>query len=176
MADQRRSQAHGHGADREHSNDDPSGTRPRSTPQAALLVNTRTMSPVFTPPRPPAGKLLDRAPRAIADVLRAHGVPHEAIATEVGEMSGVRIAPTNDRQVVGVMNEFAFQGGAVRSNNQWVKPVTPSWGRGCRQCLTWVISVISAPSRHSAPSTEIAGSQARLGRSTRALAMSRERR
>ncbi len=78
-------------------------------PQAALLVNTRTMIPVFTP-LAPAGKLLDRAPEAIAAVLRAHGVSDDVIATELNEMSEVRIAQTNDRQIVGVMNEFAFQG------------------------------------------------------------------
>ena len=39
-------------------------------PQAALLVNSQTMIPVFTP-LAPAGKLLDRAPDAIAEVLRA---------------------------------------------------------------------------------------------------------
>jgi len=81
-------------------------------PQVALLVNSRTMIPVFTP-LAPAGKLLDRAPEAIADVLRAHGVPGDAIASELEEMYEVRVAPTNDRQVVGVMNEFAFQGEGV---------------------------------------------------------------
>jgi hypothetical protein len=78
-------------------------------PQAALLVNTRTMIPVFTP-LAPASKLLDRVPEAIAEVLRAHGVSETTIARELAEMSEVRIAPTNDRQIVGVMNEFAFQG------------------------------------------------------------------
>jgi hypothetical protein len=77
-------------------------------PQAALLVNTRTMIPVFTL-LAPAGELLDRAPAAIAEVLRAHGIPADAIAAELNEMSEVRVAPTNDRQIVGVMNEFVFQ-------------------------------------------------------------------
>ena len=85
-------------------------------PQAALLVNSRTMIPVFTP-LAPAGKLLDRAPEAIAAVLRAHGVPDDAVAAELAEMSDVRVAPTNDRQVVGVMNEFAFQGEGVWGPN-----------------------------------------------------------
>ena len=76
-------------------------------PQAALLVNSRTMIPVLTL-LAPAGKLPDRVPDAIADVLRAHSVPDDAIAAELNEMSDVRIAPTNDRQIVGVMNEFAF--------------------------------------------------------------------
>jgi hypothetical protein len=52
-------------------------------PQVALLVNQRTFVPVFVP-LAPAATLLDRAPEAIA--------------------------PTNDRSVVGVMNEFAFHG------------------------------------------------------------------
>jgi len=81
-------------------------------PQAALLVNSQTMIPVFTP-LAPAGKLLDRAPDAIAEVLRAHGVPDDVTAAERVEMSKVLIAPTNDRQIVGVMNEFAFQGEGV---------------------------------------------------------------
>jgi hypothetical protein len=81
-------------------------------PQAALLVNTATMIPAFTP-LAPAGRLLDRAPEAIAEVLRAHGVPDDKITAELAEMSEVRIAPTNDRQIVGVMNEFAFQGEGV---------------------------------------------------------------
>lgn len=81
-------------------------------PQAALLVNTRTMIPVFTP-LAPAGKLLDRASDAIAEVLRAHGVPGAKITAELAEMSEVRIAPTNNRQMTGVMNEFAFQGEGV---------------------------------------------------------------
>ena len=78
-------------------------------PQTALLVNSSTMIPVFTP-LAPAGKLLDRAPAAITEVLRAHGVPGDAVAAELAEMSEVRMAPTNDRQIVGVMNEFCFHG------------------------------------------------------------------
>ena len=82
-------------------------------PHVALLVNAQTMIPVFTP-LAPAGQLLDRAPGAIAEVLLAHGTPDDAIAAELEEMSVVRIAPTNDRQIVGVMNEFAFQGEGLR--------------------------------------------------------------
>ena len=62
-------------------------------PHTALLVNTATMIPVFTP-LAPAGKLLDRAPEAIAAVLRAHGVPSDAVAAEIAEMSDARVAPT----------------------------------------------------------------------------------
>ncbi len=41
-------------------------------PQVALLVNERTLLPVFMP-LAPAATLLDRMPDAIASVLRLHG-------------------------------------------------------------------------------------------------------
>jgi hypothetical protein len=78
-------------------------------PQVALLVNQRTMLPVFVE-LAPAGTLLDRAPNAIETVLRRHGVDDASLVAERDAMSDVVIAPTNDRSVVGVMNEFAFHG------------------------------------------------------------------
>lgn len=78
-------------------------------PQVALLVNTRTLLPVFME-LAPAATLLDRAPAAIEAVLRRHGVDETFLAAERKAMSVVRIGPTNDRRVVGVMNEFAFHG------------------------------------------------------------------
>jgi hypothetical protein len=78
-------------------------------PQVALLVNSRTLLPVFME-LAPAATLLDRAPAAIEKVLRLHGVDDTFLAVERDAMSDVRIAPTNDRSVVGVMNEFAFHG------------------------------------------------------------------
>lgn len=78
-------------------------------PQVALAVNARTFLPVFMP-LAPAGKLLERLPDEIARVLALHGVDHATIDAERAEMASVRIAPTNDRSVVGVMTEFAFLG------------------------------------------------------------------
>lgn len=78
-------------------------------PQVAMLVNSRTFLPVYLP-LAPAKTLLDRLPDAIESTLRHHGVPEEIIATERAAMSEVRIAPTNDRSVLGVMNEFAYLG------------------------------------------------------------------
>jgi hypothetical protein len=78
-------------------------------PQVALLVNSRTLLPVFME-LAPAATLLDRAPAAIEAVLRRHGVDETFSAAERKAMSEVRIGPTNDRRVVGVMNEFAFHG------------------------------------------------------------------
>ncbi len=78
-------------------------------PQVALLVSERTLLPVFMP-LAPAVTLVDRLPVAIAAALRRHGVDEEFIAAELAAMGEVRIAPTNNRSVVGVMNEFAFHG------------------------------------------------------------------
>ena len=78
-------------------------------PQVALLVNRRTFVPVFIP-LAPAATLLDRAPEAIAAVLRRHGADEAFVAAELATMGEARIAPTNDRSVVGVMNEFALHG------------------------------------------------------------------
>ena len=78
-------------------------------PQVALVVNARTFLPVFTP-LAPAPKLLDRLPDEIARVLDLHGVDRAVIEAERAHMADVVLAPTNDRSVVGVMNEFAFLG------------------------------------------------------------------
>jgi hypothetical protein len=78
-------------------------------PQVALLVNQRTLLPVFMP-LAPAAKLVERVPDAIAASLRCHGASDEFIEAEVAAMGDVRIAPTNDRSTVGVMNELAFVG------------------------------------------------------------------
>lgn len=78
-------------------------------PQVALLVNARTFVPVFVE-LAPAATLLDRAPAAIEAVLRHHGAGDAFLTVEREAMAEVRIAPTNDRSVLGVMNEFAFLG------------------------------------------------------------------
>lgn len=78
-------------------------------PQVALLVNARTYLPLFVP-LAPAAKLLDRIPDDIARILALHGVDPAFTGAELDAMAEVRIAPTNDRRVVGVMNEFAFLG------------------------------------------------------------------
>lgn len=86
-------------------------------PQVALLVNRRTLLPVFMD-LAPAATLLDRAPAAIEAVLRRHGVDESFLTAERDAMRVARIAPTNDRSVVGVMNEFAFHGDLLRKEGQ----------------------------------------------------------
>lgn len=83
-------------------------------PQVALLVNTRTFLPVFME-LAPAGTLLDRIPDAIEHTLRLHGVDDTFATAERAAMAEVRIAPTNDRSVLGVMNEFASVGKQFQS-------------------------------------------------------------
>jgi len=78
-------------------------------PEVALLVNERTLLPVYMP-LAPAATLLDRVPDAIAMVLRLHGVDDTTIASESAAMGDTRLVPTNNRSVVGVMNEFSFMG------------------------------------------------------------------
>ena len=78
-------------------------------PQVALLVNERTFVPVFMP-LAPAATLLYRAPAAIATILRRHGVDENFIADELEAMRHVRLAPTNNRSVLGVMNGFETHG------------------------------------------------------------------
>ena len=78
-------------------------------PHVALLVNERTLLPVLTP-LAPAATLIERIPEAIAAVLHRHGADDAFIETELAAMNEIRIGPTNNRSVVGVMNEFAFHG------------------------------------------------------------------
>jgi hypothetical protein len=79
----------------------------RWRPAVTLFVNESTLLPVFVP-MAPARTLLRRVPAAIADVLAAHHVPDELIDDEVTEWVDVRIEPTANRSVVGVMNEFGY--------------------------------------------------------------------
>lgn len=76
-------------------------------PQVAMLVNTRTFLAVVVPLAPTA-TLLDRIPAAIAEVLEHHGVASTDIDAELTHMSEVRLAPTNDQRVIGVMNGFTY--------------------------------------------------------------------
>jgi len=85
----------------------------RWRPEVALFVNEPTLLPLLIPVAP-ARTLLDRLPAAVAELLDAHLVPRELIDSEVAEMAGVRVAPTANRSVVGVMNEFGFLANAFR--------------------------------------------------------------
>ena len=87
-------------------------------PQVVMFVNERTLLPVFVP-LAPAATLFERAPAAIGSVLRRHGVSDAVVAAEVAAMHDVRLAPTNNRSILGVMHGFTehserrFQAGLV---------------------------------------------------------------
>lgn len=86
-------------------------------PQVALLVNQRTLLPVFMP-LAPAATLLERIPEAIATALRQQGAGEEFVAAELAAMGEVRLAPTNDRSTGGVMRKFAVNAEFVRKRGK----------------------------------------------------------
>jgi hypothetical protein len=59
-------------------------------------------------PLAPASTLLERAPDAIASMLRRLGAEETLVDAERSAMRDARIGPTNDPRAVGVMNGFAF--------------------------------------------------------------------
>ena len=77
----------------------------------ALFVNEATLLPVLVPLAPTA-TLLERFPFARAETLADHGASPAFIAAERREMTESRLAKTANRSVVGIMNEFAYLGGA----------------------------------------------------------------
>jgi hypothetical protein len=76
------------------------------TPQVALFVNEPTLLPVLMP-LAPAATLTERFPKALSNMLTAHGVSRSFIDDEVARMDDCRLATTKNRSVVGIMNEFA---------------------------------------------------------------------
>ena len=76
-------------------------------PQAALLVNERTLVPVLIP-LAPAATLAARFSDELATILAMHGVNQKFITSELAAMSEVSVAKTANRSVVGTMNEIAF--------------------------------------------------------------------
>jgi hypothetical protein len=76
-------------------------------PQVALLVNEKTLLPVLMP-LAPATALATRFPEYLANVLSAHGMPHQFINHELAQMNEVRYAKTSSRSVVGIMNQFSY--------------------------------------------------------------------
>jgi hypothetical protein len=67
-------------------------------------------------PLAPASSLAHRFPRALAEVLAAHEVPHAFIDAELVHMGHITYAKTASRSVLGVMNEFVFLAGVYRGN------------------------------------------------------------
>ncbi len=71
-----------------------------------LCQSERTLLPVILPARNvlfPAG-----FGPTLGKILRALGVPHESVDREVAAAGEVKIARTRSRQVLGTMNDFAY--------------------------------------------------------------------
>ena len=84
------------------------GTTVPWRPQVALMVNERTLLPVFML-LAPAKSLLDRFPAQLAAVLTQLATPAEFIDDELAAMnSSGTYAKTANRSVVGSMVDFVF--------------------------------------------------------------------
>lgn len=75
--------------------------------QLILLVNEQTLLPVLMPLAPSATAPSRIGPE-IAATLTAHHAPAAVVDGELGQMNDCRFAPTANRSVVGIMNEFTF--------------------------------------------------------------------
>jgi hypothetical protein len=85
-------------------------------PQVALLVNERSLLPVFMP-LAPATTLVRRFPDELRRVLDAHGVDPRFVDHEVRSMGEGQYAKTAGRSLLGVMNEFTFLGNVHREDH-----------------------------------------------------------
>lgn len=74
-------------------------------PHLAIFVHRRTYLPVLVP-LAPASSVIERFGEHLETMLQHLGVPATAIARERGHRAEHRIAPTDDRRVVGVMTEY----------------------------------------------------------------------
>jgi hypothetical protein len=72
-----------------------------------LAVSGVTLLPVLVPAAP-YKTMTARFAEATCEVLRALGVVEAKIAEEVGAMRELVVAPTNDRRVLGSLNDFAW--------------------------------------------------------------------
>lgn len=84
--------------------------------QVALLVNERTLLPVFVP-LAPATTLARRFPDELRRVLDAHGIDPRFVDREIRSMGEGRYAKTASRSLLGVMNEFTFLGNVHREDH-----------------------------------------------------------
>jgi len=85
-------------------------------PQVALLVNERTLLPVFMP-LVPASSLAKRFPDQLAQILEGLGMPIDFVFQEVAAMGDSTFAKTANRSVVGSMVDFTFLAEAARAHD-----------------------------------------------------------
>jgi hypothetical protein len=71
-----------------------------------LAVSQVTLLPVVLP-LAPAKTFVDRLPESVSNVLGALGIDPKKIASEVDAMGACVVTTTNDRSVLGSMNDFS---------------------------------------------------------------------
>jgi hypothetical protein len=91
-------------------------------PQYARITNEESSLPVFSP-LAPASSLANRFPDELATTLRAHGVPESFIENELLAMDDVCVSKTNDRRVVGRLNELATMATRMRAFHPGLTPL-----------------------------------------------------
>lgn len=85
--------------------------------QVALLVNERTLLPVFMP-LAPAASLMRRFPDHLAQVLAVLGAPPGLIAQEIALMADGSYSKTASRSLLGSMNDFVRLAGYYRADGE----------------------------------------------------------
>jgi hypothetical protein len=73
-----------------------------------IAVSERSLLSVVLPGAP-FSTLVARFPAALAELLRALGVPAGRVATEVAAISPLVVATTASRRVLGCLNQYAFE-------------------------------------------------------------------
>ena len=68
-------------------------------------------------PPAPAATTPERVGQDLAHLLSLHGVDRTFICCEVTAMAAVSIAKTNNRGVLGTMNEFVFEADMLRRDS-----------------------------------------------------------
>ena len=90
--------------------------------QLILLVNEQTLLPVLMP-LAPAASVPSRIGPDIAATLAAHQAAAAVVDGELSQMRDCRFAPTTNRSVVGIMNEFAFLADVYRRDDPDLNPL-----------------------------------------------------
>lgn len=73
--------------------------------QVVLGVNNKSLLPVLVPIAP-AKSFLPRFTEAAGELMMALGVARQKVLSEMGAMNECVVAPTNDRRVLGTINDF----------------------------------------------------------------------
>jgi hypothetical protein len=116
-------------------------------PHVAVLVNEKTLLPVVMP-LAPAKTLGERFPAALAEVLSALEVDRAFIADERARMAEPVFAKTDNRSVIGTLNEFCFMSGLEHPAYEISSPLAQS---------LWLAQMYCGPLRksHNCPDLEL---------------------